>query len=72
MMFALVPAGFLINPALFLTASGQQVITDPGIYSCINRGSIYTEHGTDENGAGGIIGAGGLYTVRNPDFAKSG
>lgn len=69
MMFALVPAGFLINPALFLTASGQQVITDPGIYSCINRGSIYTEHGTDENGAGGIIGAGGLYTVRNPDFA---
>ena len=31
MMFALVPAGFLINPALFLTASGQQVITDPGI-----------------------------------------
>ena len=69
MMFALVPAGFLINPALFLTAFGQQVITDPGIYSCINRGSIYTEHGTDENGAGGIIGAGGLYTVRNPDFA---
>lgn len=69
MMFALVPAGFLINPALFLTASGQQVITDPGIYSCINRGSIYTEHGTDENGAGGMIGAGGLYTVRNPDFA---
>ena len=67
--FAFVPAGFLINPAIFMTADGSQILSDPGIYNCINRGSIYAENGTDENGAGGIVGTGGLFSFQNPDFA---
>ncbi|MDE7120775.1 MAG: dockerin type I repeat-containing protein, partial [Oscillospiraceae bacterium] len=45
------------------------MISDPGIYNCINRGSVYAENGTYENGAGGIVGTGGLLDFRNPDFA---
>ncbi|MDE5753860.1 MAG: dockerin type I repeat-containing protein, partial [Oscillospiraceae bacterium] len=69
MAFAFVPAGFLINPAIFMTADGSQILSDSGIYNCINRGSVYAENGTDQNGAGGIVGTGGLFTFQNPDFA---
>lgn len=67
--FFFVPIGCIINPALFLTADGSQIISDPGIYNCINRGTIYSENGTGSNGAGGIVGTGGLYNFHNPDFA---
>lgn len=67
--FAFVPLGVIVNPAFCMIGLDGQQISDPGIYNCINRGSIYAENGTDCNGAGGIVGTGGLFTFRNPDFA---
>lgn len=63
--------GVIFNPVVFLTANGDtsHPISNPGIYNCINRGSVSLENGTYENGAGGIVGTGGLSTFRNPDFA---
>lgn len=65
------PAGIIINPLIFAIGSGglDDNIQNPGIYNCMNKGEIYAENGTWENGAGGIVGTGGLYTFMNPDFA---
>lgn len=68
--FCAAPIGVLFNPVIFTVADGSNsMIQDPGIYNCMNTGTVYAENGTGENGAGGIVGTGGLYTFKNPDFA---
>lgn len=69
MAFAFAPIGVIFNPAIFMIGVDGQMISDPSIYNCINKGSVYVENGTNENGADGIVGTGGLYSFGNPDFA---
>lgn len=54
MVFAFAPIGVIFNSAIFMIGADDQTISDPGIYNCINRGSVYAENGTDENGTGGL------------------
>lgn len=51
--------GIIINP-LYLMAGMPEETSTPGIYNCINRGDVYEENGTWCNGAGGMVGTGGL------------
>lgn len=49
--------GFLINPLLTMGLFKGDV-PNPGVYCCINRGSVSAKNATGECGAGGIVGNG--------------